>query len=128
MSNTHTRIVFCVKNELILEGIEKEFLDCEFSIKQKISDSIYKVIELDVNKIVALPEDGFVTINGYKCQFESLAYYNKENPVLPEIKTKCIQITTTDTEGFSEMSGLVGAIDKLTKNLDANYKIDYFFK
>lgn len=41
---------------------------------------------------------------------------------------KCILISTTDPLGFSEMSGMVGEIQKVVKKYGAKYNIQYHFK
>lgn len=43
-------------------------------------------------------------------------------------KVKRIEITTTEPLGFREMSDMVLEIEKLTKQYQANYRIEYSFK
>lgn len=44
------------------------------------------------------------------------------------IKTKSIEITTTDQIGFYEMNSMVEEIKKIVANYRQNYKITYQFK
>lgn len=44
------------------------------------------------------------------------------------VKTKSIEITTIEKEGFSEMSGIVSEIENLVSGYPSNYKIEYKFK
>ncbi|SEC66841.1 hypothetical protein SAMN04489761_3451 [Tenacibaculum sp. MAR_2009_124] len=44
------------------------------------------------------------------------------------IKTKSIEITTIEKEGFSEMSGMVSEVEKLVAGYPSSYKIQYKFK
>lgn len=44
------------------------------------------------------------------------------------LKTKCIEITTIEKEGFSEMSGMILEIERFIKKYSAKYQIKYFFK
>lgn len=43
-------------------------------------------------------------------------------------KVKCIEITTSDDLGFQEMSVMVSEIQKLVKEYNAKYDVNYFFK
>jgi len=43
-------------------------------------------------------------------------------------KTKCIEITTIENSGFSEMSGMVSEIEKVVSGYPSNYNINYKFK
>ncbi len=43
-------------------------------------------------------------------------------------KTKCIEISTYQEEGFSEMSGMALEIEKLVSKYPSDYNIKYHFK
>ncbi|MDN3665594.1 hypothetical protein ACFFU1_16575 [Algibacter miyuki] len=77
MADTHTKIVFCIKDEPILSMIEKEFSSFDYDVKHRTSTSRYKTVELNVNKLVPFDDDNQVTIEGYKVLFEDLRYYSK---------------------------------------------------
>jgi len=44
------------------------------------------------------------------------------------IKTKCIEVTTTEEEGFREMSDMALQIEKLVSKYKAKYEVKYYFK
>lgn len=44
------------------------------------------------------------------------------------VKTKVIEVSSTDVEAFSEMSGMVMEIRELVKKYNATYEVDYYFK
>lgn len=75
MKNTHTRIIFCIKEEPILEMIQKEFSEFNFDIKFSSDKSRYKIVQLNVNTLVEFDDEDQVIIDGYKVQFEYLNYY-----------------------------------------------------
>jgi len=75
MRNTHTKIIFCIKDEPILSMIQKEFSGFNYQIKHTTSGSRYKTIELNINKIIEFDNEDQVMIEGYKVQFEHLTYY-----------------------------------------------------
>ena len=77
MKNTHTRIIFCIKEEPILEMIQKEFSEFNFDIKFRSDESRYKTVQLNVNKIVDFDNEDQIMMEGYKVQFEDLTYYNE---------------------------------------------------
>lgn len=77
MKNTHTKIIFCIKDEPILSMIEKEFSKFNYQVKHTASKSRYKTIELNINKIVEHDKEDQITMEGYKVQFEYLNYYSE---------------------------------------------------
>lgn len=44
------------------------------------------------------------------------------------VKTKSIEITTTEKTGFSEMSGMISEVEKIVSGYPSNYNINYKFK
>ena len=77
MKNTHTRIIFSIKDEPILGMIQREFEDYYFEIKWKTNGSRYKTLELRINKIVEFDNEDQVMIEGYTVQFENISYYSE---------------------------------------------------
>lgn len=43
-------------------------------------------------------------------------------------KTKSIEVTTIEEEGFSEMSGMVSEIEKIVSGYPSKYIVNYKFK
>lgn len=76
MKNTHTRIIFCIKEEPILGMIQKEFSEFDFDIIFRSDKSRYKTVQLNVNKIVDFDDEDQIMIEGYTVQFEDLTYYS----------------------------------------------------
>jgi hypothetical protein len=74
MKNTHTKIIFCVKEEPLLGMIQREFYTHSYSLKV-LSDGQFTTIQLNIAKeLEVLPNDN-VMIDDYPVQFESMRYY-----------------------------------------------------
>ena len=43
-------------------------------------------------------------------------------------KIKSIEVTTTDKEGFAQMSAMVSEIEKVVRNYPADFNVSYRFK
>lgn len=76
MKNTYTRIIFIIKEEPILQMIQNEFSEFNFDLKFRTHKSRFKIVELNVNKIVDHDNEDQIMMDGYIVQFESLNYYS----------------------------------------------------
>lgn len=71
---THTKIVFLVKDEPILDSIQKEFKGRTYTIGCA-KNGKYTMVQLNVDTIVEILEDDNVMLDGYETQFESIMHY-----------------------------------------------------
>jgi hypothetical protein len=74
MSHTHTKVIFCIKDEPLLGMIQKEFKGTEYLIKA-LSDEKYTTIQLNVAKVLEVLPDDNLMIDKYQVQFEALKHY-----------------------------------------------------
>jgi len=76
MKNTHTEIIFCIKDEPILSMIRNEFAGFDYTINMT-EQGRFIAVQLNINKIIPFDKDDSILMEGYKTQFESLTYYTK---------------------------------------------------
>ena len=71
---THTRVVFFIKDEPVLDSIQKEFKGKNYVLECNDSGKFTRV-QLSIDTIIeVLPEDN-IMLDGYETQFESLTHY-----------------------------------------------------
>ena len=74
IKQTHTRVVFLIKDEPLLDSIKKEFKDKNFVLKCNRHDK-YTMVKLTVDTIIKVLPENMIMICGYKTQYESLTHY-----------------------------------------------------
>lgn len=76
--NTHTKMIFCVKDEPLLGMIQKEFTGTQYSLKT-LSDGEFTTIQLNVAKFLEVSNKEEVLIDNCPVQLESFRYYTPKN-------------------------------------------------
>jgi len=71
---THTELVFLIKNEPVLDSIQKEFKGKTYTIGCAVNGK-YTRVQLNVDTLVERLEDDNVMLDGYETQFERIRFY-----------------------------------------------------
>jgi hypothetical protein len=72
--NTHTKMVFCIKDEPLLSMIQNEFTGTKYRLKS-LSDGVFTTIQLNVEKFLEVSNKDVVLIDNHPVQLDSFKYY-----------------------------------------------------
>lgn len=71
----NTQIIFIVKNEPILDSIEKEFKNHTYQVKHIPGNNGYSSIIVNVDKVIPGNKDNIIILDSYPTLYESLRHY-----------------------------------------------------
>lgn len=74
MKNTHTKILFCVKDEPLLSLLQKTFAGLDYSLKA-LSDKEFLTIQLNIAKELTPLDNEIILIDGQKIKYEAFKNY-----------------------------------------------------
>lgn len=71
---THTKIIFLVKDEPILDSIQKQFKGRTYTLGCAPNGK-YTRVQLNVDIVVDILDDDMIMLDGYETQFEGIEHY-----------------------------------------------------